>query len=613
MTTSRANRELTTDDKTEVVKYLQDRMSLGKLPHGSIKAGAAALNLNRKTVSGIWKDFLTQGSSPSKKAGRVGRKLRYTPEHVTQLVQELPQEERSTMRDIATATGLTMGTICRNLKSGTLERWSSRLKPLLTDENRTERIEFCRSDGSGLAELPFLDMHDVVHLDEKWFNADKDRRKVYLTKGERIGRRACKSKRFIPKGTKCAIFEFAAMTTSRANRELTTDDKTEVVKYLQDRMSLGKLPHGSIKAGAAALNLNRKTVSGIWKDFLTQGSSPSKKAGRVGRKLRYTPEHVTQLVQELPQEERSTMRDIATATGLTMGTICRNLKSGTLERRSSRLKPLLTDENRTERIEFCRSDGSGLAELPFLDMHDVVHLDEKWFNADKDRRKVYLTKGERIGRRACKSKRFIPKVMFLAAVARPQYDDAGNLIFDGKIGMWPFVTSTPAIRTSRNRPAGTIYGHYSGQRERRGAKMPSVSKRVVIQHDNASPHASVSDGVLDAIQGHFADGWEFRVRRQPPNSPDLNVLDLGFFASIQALQYKSVSRTVDDVIRSTLAAFDELSEEKLDNVFLTLQAVMRIVLEHNGDNHFRLPHLHKEAMRRAGTLVANVACPVSLL
>ncbi|KAF0757626.1 hypothetical protein AaE_004211, partial [Aphanomyces astaci] len=135
----------------------------------------------------------------------------------------------------------------------------------------------------------------------------------------------------------------------------------------------------------------------------------------------------------------------------------------------------------------------------------------------------------------------------------------------------------------------------------------------VIQHDNASPHASVSDGVLDAIQGHFADGWEFRVRRQPPNSPDLNVLDLGFFASIQALQYKSVSRTVDDVIRSTLAAFDELSEEKLDNVFLTLQAVMRIVLEHNGDNHFRLPHLHKEAMRRAGTLVANVACPVSLL
>ncbi|KAF0704090.1 hypothetical protein AaE_015111 [Aphanomyces astaci] len=400
------------------------------------------------------------------------------------------------------------------------------------------------------------------------------------------------------------------MTTSRANRELTTDDKTEVVKYLQDRMSLGKLPRGSIKAAAAALNLNRKTVSGIWKDFLTQGSSPSKKAGRVGRKLRYTPEHVTQLVQELPQEERSTMRDIATATGLTMGTICRNLKSGTLERRSSRLKP----------------DGSGLAELPFLDMHDVVHLDEKWFNADKDRRKVYLTKGERIGRRACKSKRFIPKVMFLAAVARPQYDDAGNLIFDGKIGMWPFVTSTPAIRTSRNRPAGTMvttlvnvnaeeYQNFVLNRVLPAikAKMPSVSKRVVIQHDNASPHASVSDGVLDAIQGHFADGWEFRVRRQPPNSPDLNVLDLGFFASIQALQYKSVSRTVDDVIRSTLAAFDELSEEKLDNVFLTLQAVMRIVLEHNGDNHFRLPHLHKEAMRRAGTLVANVACPVSLL
>jgi hypothetical protein len=35
---------------------------------------------------------------------------------------------------------------------------------------------------------------------------------------------------------------------------------------------------------------------------------------------------------------------------------------------------------------------------------------------------------------------------------------------------------------------------------------------------------------------------------QPPNSPDLNVLDLGYVAAIQALQQKQQQRTVDDLI-----------------------------------------------------------------
>jgi hypothetical protein len=35
---------------------------------------------------------------------------------------------------------------------------------------------------------------------------------------------------------------------------------------------------------------------------------------------------------------------------------------------------------------------------------------------------------------------------------------------------------------------------------------------------------------------------------QPANSPDLNVLDLGYFASIQALQQKQQQRTVGDLI-----------------------------------------------------------------
>jgi len=39
----------------------------------------------------------------------------------------------------------------------------------------------------------------------------------------------------------------------------------------------------------------------------------------------------------------------------------------------------------------------------------------------------------------------IGKVMLLSAVARPIYDDEGNCIFDGKLGVWPFVRKVQFI------------------------------------------------------------------------------------------------------------------------------------------------------------------------
>ncbi|RHY22845.1 hypothetical protein DYB36_013416 [Aphanomyces astaci] len=199
-------------------------------------------------------------------------------------------------------------------------------------------------------------------------------------------------------------------------------------------------------------------------------------------------------------DQRSTIREMSVATGISIRTLSRHLKKETFRRRSTRIKPLLSEANKLERIQFC----------------DVVHLDEKWFNTDKDRR----------------------------------------------------------------------------------------------TQDNTTPHRSITDAVLESVS---TDGWTFVMRIETPNSPDLNMLDLGLFAFIQSLQLKKVSRTVDEVIRYTLAAFDELSYEKLESVFLTFQAIMRLVLEHAGDNNYALRHLKKAALRRAGLLMSNVSCPVSLL
>ncbi|ETK88055.1 hypothetical protein L915_07634 [Phytophthora nicotianae] len=53
-------------------------------------------------------------------------------------------------------------------------------------------------------------------------------------------------------------------------------------------------------------------------------------------------------------------------------------------------------------------------------MYDTVHIDEKWFNLHKGTTKYYLTANEQLPYRSCPNKKYIGKVMFLAAVARPR-------------------------------------------------------------------------------------------------------------------------------------------------------------------------------------------------
>lgn len=45
--------------------------------------------------------------------------------------------------------------------------------------------------------------------------------------------------------------------------------------------------------------------------------------------------------------------------------------------------------------------------------------------------------------------------MFLCAVAHPRFDDSGTCIFDGKLGIWPFIQKVQAQQTSSNHPRRT--------------------------------------------------------------------------------------------------------------------------------------------------------------
>ncbi|ETV97336.1 hypothetical protein H310_09675 [Aphanomyces invadans] len=226
-------------------------------------------------------------------------------------------------------------------------------------------------------------------------------------------------------------------------------------------------------------------------------------------------------------------------------------------------------------------------------MANVVHLNEKWFYLTKLRRRFLVWHDETILPRYIQSKAHITKVIFLVAVARPRPG------WDGKVGCWEIVERTTAARSSVNRPAGTVvlrcvnvtrdvYRDLLVNKVLPAIKekWPTANELVYLQQDNARPHISPEDAAFAAAA--CVGGWDIRILNQPPKSPVLNVLDLGFFNSIQALQQSLECQTMDELIAAVKSAFDLLAPSTLERTFATLRRVMNII-DCGGDNRYKIP------------------------
>lgn len=110
---------------------------------------------------------------------------------------------------------------------------------------------------------------------------------------------------------------------------------------------------------------------------------------------------------------------------------------------------------------------------------------------------------------------------------------------------------------------------------------------------------------MEAVRSHGAD---IRLLSQPPNSPDLNVLDLGFFRAITALQHKDAPTTFDEFISSVTRAFELFSTESSNNVFLSLQSCMKEIIKIKGGIHYKIPHMNKSGLIRTKQLPIVLQC-----
>ena len=96
-------------------------------------------------------------------------------------------------------------------------------------------------------------------------------------------------------------------------------------------------------------------------------------------------------------------------------------------------------------------------------------------------------------------------------------------------------------------------------------------------------------------------GLNLTLLTQSPNSPDTNILDLGFFRVIQSFN-NDCPANEEEVIKSVEKAYGENPYHKLNRVWLTLQRCLNMIIENDGGNDYKIPHMGKESMERRGLL-----------
>jgi hypothetical protein len=132
-----------------------------------------------------------------------------------------------------------------------------------------------------------------------------------------------------------------------------------------------------------------------------------------------------------------------------------------------------------------------------------------------------------------------------------------------------------------------------------------VNCRIGIQHDNAPIHFDQDTPEwIEYVNESMNNGrWDFFIKQQPPNSPDLNILDLGLFRAIQFLQtQQSPSKTMPQLISNVQKTWDEYDPKVLNRIWLSHGHVMNEIVRNDGNNEYDLPHFSKEKEEREGRL-----------
>ncbi|ETP34255.1 hypothetical protein F442_17392 [Phytophthora nicotianae P10297] len=251
--------------------------------------------------------------------------------------------------------------------------------------------------------------------------------------------------------------------------DIPEETRQAIALYLADWSACGRIKRGAASAAAKRFGCCRQQASKFFKERLKY--LPTAKRGRPSAQVDTT--RIARRVARVfatPLRRRWTLRALAHSAYIPKTTLLRYMSKQFVKRVTVRVKPPLSAE------------------------HKRRH-----------------------------------KVIFLAAVARLRYDNHRKCHFDGKIGIWPIVEETVTLRTSVNRPKGTVITKCIAVSREVYTKMlidrvfpavravwPGGKRRAIfVQQDNAGPHVVEYDPVVAAagvqyvIKHHGKNDYKF--------------------------------------------------------------------------------------------------------
>ena len=438
----------------------------------------------------------------------------------------------------------------------------------------------------------------------------------------------------------------------RLNKELTQGERQAAFILLSrdvDPASKTGLKWGVLSRVAKSFDVDRHTMSRLWRETRDRLIRENKtieeaaqdheffqtKKGNRGRKETYDRKLLRGIVRGIPKKSRRNFRTLAVATGVPRSTLHRMMhKERVFKRHSSPLKPILSEENKVTRVLYCIDEvfpvPDYLGKYYYKNLFDRVDIDEKWFNLSSNKENYIVLdpsyndsdddNEDEMPHCRVRNKGYKNKVLFLCAQARPRWDPHRNAYWDGKLGIWPVGSWKPAQRTSIQRAAGTmvwynetvtrdVYRRLLVQKllpaietlwPRGEWANPSVVIRV--QQDGPQSHIKPNDTKWNEELQRRGLQNKILVFTQPPNSPDLNINDLGYFRALQS-SYRQFSPSNEaEIINYVEQTYAEYPPVKINRIYLSLMGVMNEIIDRDGNNDFEPPHLKKEQNERMNQL-----------
>ena len=110
-------------------------------------------------------------------------------------------------------------------------------------------------------------------------------------------------------------------------------------------------------------------------------------------------------------------------------------------------------------------------------------------------------------------------------------------------------------------------------------------------------------------------GVDADIITKPANSPDTNLLDLGFFYAVQSAN-DEVTGGEGEMIQHIQQTFTHYLRQKINQTGLTYMSCLNMIIKHLGDNHYKIPHINKTKMEQEGRLpmvlnVTDAAVPLT--